>query len=122
MQIGSGYIGSPILEKSESNQEVIPSPPATWTIKYSFYKFSFSNDQECHVSINGGDPIYLRPGQGFLHLYLSIVVLSTCLHNSKQRSFCMLRFGGFVTCVVISCFTKSTSSLTWTRGRIVSLD
>ncbi|BCT28384.1 hypothetical protein BVAD3_20580 [Bacillus velezensis] len=51
MQIGSGYIGSSMLEKSESNHEVIPSPPATWTIKYSFYKFScFSNDQECHVS------------------------------------------------------------------------
>ncbi|MCP1459664.1 hypothetical protein J3D57_001634 [Bacillus amyloliquefaciens] len=65
MQIGSGYIGSSMLEKSKPNHEVIPSPPATWTIKYSFYKFSFSNDQECHVSINGGDPIYLRAGQGF---------------------------------------------------------
>lgn len=65
IQIGSGYIGSPKLEKSTSNQEVIPSPPPTWTMKYSFYKFSFSNDQECHVSINGGNPIYLRAGQGF---------------------------------------------------------
>ncbi|KXZ22294.1 hypothetical protein P4T89_13275 [Bacillus nakamurai] len=65
IQIGSGYIGSPNLEKSEANQEVVPPPPQTWTMKYSFYKFSFSNDQECHVSINGGDPIYLRAGQGF---------------------------------------------------------
>lgn len=54
-----------MLEKSKSNHEVIPSPPDTWTIKYSFYKFSFLNDQECHVSINSGDPIYLRAGQGF---------------------------------------------------------
>lgn len=54
-----------MLEKSESNHEVIPSPHETWTIKYSFYKFSFTNDQECHVSINGGDPIYLRAGQSF---------------------------------------------------------
>ncbi|MCY7948992.1 hypothetical protein P8891_11265 [Bacillus atrophaeus] len=65
LRFGSGYIGSPSIETSTSNHEVIPSPPSNWTMKYSLYKFSFSNEQECHVSINGGSPIYLRAGQGF---------------------------------------------------------
>lgn len=65
-RVGSGYIGSPHLETSEtSNYEVIPESPPTWSGGYSFYKFAFMNDQDCTVIINGGNPIFLRAGQGF---------------------------------------------------------
>jgi hypothetical protein len=62
---GNGYIGSSSLQTSTANQEVIPSPPAGWTFGYFCYKFSFMNDQDCHVKINGGDQIFLRAGQGW---------------------------------------------------------
>lgn len=62
---GSGYIGSPSIQVSAANQEIIPSPPSHWTTKYNFYKFSFYNEQSCTVRINGGNPIFLRANQGF---------------------------------------------------------
>lgn len=54
----SGYIGSPSIETSTANQEIIPQ-------NYSFHKFSFINYQTCTVKINDSLPIYLAEGQGF---------------------------------------------------------
>lgn len=66
MNLGSGYVGSPDLLTSVAYVEVLPNAPTGWTKGYSFYKFSFSNDQSCHVQINGNTgQIYLRAGQGF---------------------------------------------------------
>lgn len=66
MRIGSGYKGSPNLQTSVSNQEIIPDKPADWTMGYMFYRFSFYNDQECHILINNDtEAKYLRAGQGF---------------------------------------------------------
>jgi hypothetical protein len=62
--IGSGYIGSPSLQTSTANQEIIPTKPAGWTHGYNLYKFSFMNDQDCVVVINNLAPIFLRAGQG----------------------------------------------------------
>jgi len=64
-QKGSGYIGSPGVQISNSNHEVVPTPPSTWSNGYSFYKFSFKNTQSCRVKINNGDPIALDAGDGF---------------------------------------------------------
>jgi hypothetical protein len=65
MRLGTGYMGSSSLQTSTANQEIVPSKPSNWTLGFSFYKFSFDNDQACSVKINGGNPIYLRDGQGF---------------------------------------------------------
>lgn len=65
-RVGTGYVGSPNLQTSTSNQEIVPSSPSGWTIPYKLYKFSFSNtNQDCHVKINGGDQIFITSGQGF---------------------------------------------------------
>ena len=63
MQKGGGYIGSSAIQTSVANQEIIPIPVG-WTLGYYLYKFSLYNDQACTISINGGNPIYLRAGQG----------------------------------------------------------
>lgn len=65
MTYGSGYLGSPDLQTSTANQEIIPTPPVGWTTGYNIYKFSFVNDQACHVKVNGNSQIFLRAGQGF---------------------------------------------------------
>lgn len=61
----AGYKGSDNLQTSIANQEIIPNAPEGWTINYSFYKFQFLNDQNCHIIINGEDPIFIRANQGF---------------------------------------------------------
>lgn len=64
-RIGSGYIGSSDLITSTVNLEIIPSPPVGWSVGYSLYKFALSNTEQCHVKINGGNPILLAALQGF---------------------------------------------------------
>lgn len=61
------FKGSADLQTSTANQEIIPTSPADWTIGYQFSKFSFVNDQDCHVKINGGDSIFVRANQGIEH-------------------------------------------------------
>lgn len=62
---GSGYLGSPKLETSTVNQEIVPSPPSHWTSLYKLYKFSFNNKQATKVIINKETTVYLEAGQGF---------------------------------------------------------
>jgi hypothetical protein len=64
-RIGIGYLGSSSLQTSTANAEILPSSPSDWTIPYNFYKFSFKNDQDCHIIINGGNQIFIRANQGF---------------------------------------------------------
>lgn len=54
-----------ILSTIQSLTEVVPQQKDGWTYTYSFYKFKFVNRDECTVSINGADPIYLYKGEGF---------------------------------------------------------
>ena len=64
-RLGSGYLGSSDILKSNANEEVIPMRPEGHTVPYSFYKFTFSNpNQPCRVRINGGAPIYIDTGNG----------------------------------------------------------
>lgn len=58
-------LGSQSLQTSTANMEIIPSPPDNWTVDYQLNPFSFMNDQDCTVRINGSDPIFLRAKQGF---------------------------------------------------------
>lgn len=62
---GNGYLGSPSMQPSSANQELVPAPPANWTYGYKLKKFSFNNEQNCTVRINGAVTIFLKAGQGF---------------------------------------------------------
>ncbi|PKR82596.1 hypothetical protein [Heyndrickxia camelliae] len=65
-RIGSYYIGSSEPQISIANEEIIPSPPSNWTSGYNFVYFTFNNDADCTVLINGKDePLFVRSGQGF---------------------------------------------------------
>lgn len=57
-RIGAGFCGAPSLQTSVLGKEIVPAGKR-------FYKFSFINDQDCTIKINGGDPIFLRAAQGF---------------------------------------------------------
>lgn len=74
--IGNGYIGSPSLQTSTANQEILPSPPVSWSKGYNLRKFSFMNDQNVTVKINNDKEIYLRAGQGFSTDYIDSPIWS----------------------------------------------
>ena len=65
MYKGNGYHGSPKLMGSKANEEIVPKN-SEWSFGYSFYKFEFDNDQDCTVTINGKNTIFLRAGRGFI--------------------------------------------------------
>jgi len=54
---GTVIKGSTSLLTSVANAEIIPDG-------FSFVDFELFNDQICHISINGGDYIYIRASQG----------------------------------------------------------
>ena len=58
VQIGSRYEGSPEIETSVAGEEILPENKA-------YYKFGLMVDEDCTVSINGSNPIFLRAGLGF---------------------------------------------------------
>lgn len=67
-RMGIDYLGSPSLQTSVANAEILPAPPENFSLgkKYNFYKFAYMNDQDCSVLINSNTtPIFLRAGQGF---------------------------------------------------------
>jgi hypothetical protein len=84
---GSGYVGSSQISVSTTSQEIIPSPPLSWNQGYKLYKFSFINQQDCHVIINGGSQIFLPANQGFecdeddAPIYSFIIVESGISYN-----------------------------------------
>ncbi len=57
--------GSTALQTSVAGAEIIPVAPPEWTVGYHFKHFELDNDQDCTISINGGDPIFLKAGQGY---------------------------------------------------------
>jgi hypothetical protein len=58
---GKGYAGN--SGTSTANQELIVNLSG-WTKAPEYYRFSFINDQDCTVKVNG-NTIPLRAGQGF---------------------------------------------------------
>jgi hypothetical protein len=63
--MASGYLGSDQLETSVANQEILPNPPSDWTDGYRLVKFSFVNNQDVTVVVNGVETIFIPAGQGF---------------------------------------------------------
>jgi len=63
----SAYFGSPDIQTSTENQEIIQQhKPSEWSIKkLTVSRFNFYNEQNCHIKINEGEPIFIRAGQGF---------------------------------------------------------
>ena len=58
-QIGGFFSGSSQIETSKAGENIIPD-------NMSFYKYSFMNpEQNCTVSINESEPIFLQAGMGF---------------------------------------------------------
>lgn len=49
--------GSTSIQSSISEEEIIPN-------NNRYFNFSLQNDQDCNISLNGGDYIYIRAGQG----------------------------------------------------------
>lgn len=65
-RVGHSFLGSSSLQTSIANQELVPIAPEDWINSHlSFYKFSFDNDQECTIKVNGGNLLFLKAGQGF---------------------------------------------------------
>ena len=52
-----GYIGSPDFMVSVANQEIIPTGKTVYKISIGFM------DKPCHISINGGAPMFLNSSQ-----------------------------------------------------------
>jgi hypothetical protein len=66
VEVTGNYKGTDKLETSVGNvHEVIPAKKVDWTMGYRFKIFSFINKQDCLVSVNGSDPIFLEALQGF---------------------------------------------------------
>lgn len=64
--MSNGYLGSPAVLTSISNQEVVPLCPENWTRdRYLMLEFSFINYNPCKIRINNGETIYLDSEQGF---------------------------------------------------------
>lgn len=57
-QFGSEFYGSSEMQSSKANEEIVPD-------KVSFYKFSFMNSDDCQISINDSEPIFLPARTGF---------------------------------------------------------
>ena len=77
VRVGSGYLGSPDIQISVAEQEILPNPPRNWLGKYNFYKFSFMNlNNACHISINNGDWIYLASFIGINTDYVDLPIFS----------------------------------------------
>lgn len=65
VRVGIGYLGTSQLMTSTSNLELVPSPSASWNVGYKLYRFSFLNDQDCTVIVNGVTTLFIRASQGF---------------------------------------------------------
>lgn len=63
--MNNGYLGSPSIQTSSANQEIVPIAPDEWTQGYKLKSFDFMNDQDCTIVINNLTNIFLRAGQGF---------------------------------------------------------
>ncbi len=55
--LGTVFAGSSDLEISVGEAEILPSGE-------SYINFQLYNDGDCHISINGGDYIFIRAKQG----------------------------------------------------------
>jgi len=67
-RIGSGYFGSSSVQTSTELVEIIQQhKPSSWiTSKLQVYKFSFMNNEDCHIEINeSSSQIFLPAGTGF---------------------------------------------------------
>lgn len=70
---GTVIVGSPTLQTSVAGQEIIESP---------VFNFDILNDQDCHMSFNGGAYIFVRANQGF-----QIDVVSSCIIQETGITF-----------------------------------
>lgn len=62
---GRGYLGSKKIESSVANENIIPEPPESWSMKYLLVKFSLMNYEACTIRINEETEVFLGAGQGF---------------------------------------------------------
>ena len=66
-RIGQGFLGSDnIKTTSAANTEIIQqhrkNPGDTW---FSVYSLTFKTFVDCHIKINGGNPIFLEANMAF---------------------------------------------------------
>lgn len=66
MSLGTGYIGSPEVQTSVANEEIIPLTPENWTReRYKIVRFSFRASQDCSIKVNEGNIIFIEAGKEF---------------------------------------------------------
>ena len=59
------YGGSSDIQTSTANLELVITPVEWVGVKMAYTQFSFLNETDCHMKINGSEPIFLRAYQGF---------------------------------------------------------
>lgn len=76
MTKGNNYLGSPTIQTSTANQELVPVKPPKWTVGYAIKKMSFDNKDNCTIVINNEARIFLEAGQGFESTYDDPIIYS----------------------------------------------
>ena len=64
---GGRVVGSPALQTSVAGEEIVPSTTKT------VINFELLNDQNCTISLNGQDAIFVRASQG-----IKIPIVNSC--------------------------------------------
>lgn len=70
---GSKMVGSTSLQTSVAEQEILSSPVVS---------FSLMNDQDCNISINGSDYIFIRANYGINISYEDFIVNSVKIQQN----------------------------------------
>lgn len=68
--MGTIILGSPALETSVANQEILTGNPRVLNL-------SILNDQDCVMIFNNGDGVFIRAGQGKLVDVCSSIKITT---------------------------------------------
>jgi hypothetical protein len=89
------YLTTNSIQTSVANQEIIPTPPITWTVVYKIKKLSFYNVQACNIIFEDaeGDTHnqYLYAGQGFNIDYNDPEILSfKIVQNNINYTYVMV--------------------------------
>lgn len=82
---GFGYLGTSEIETSVSNQEIVPTSPSDWTVKYDIHKLSFMNYDETNIIINGTTNILLSANEGFEMSYQDAPIHSFVIVNPNVK-------------------------------------
>lgn len=82
---GNDFLGSDKIETSTANQEIVPSPDASWTDGYSFYKFLMINYTDAVILVNGKTKLFIPAFEGFVTDMYDPVIHSFVIVNAGVK-------------------------------------